>query len=161
MLHIETWKDNPVLRKICEPVKKSEWKEYVKLGREMQDYIKNPHHPGVGLAAPQIGITKRFIVASLLKDWDDENYRTIFMINPEIIDHSIETTCEYQEWCLSLPKVKSWYIARYQKIKVKYFDEKRKEKILWIDGLGSAIVQHEIDHLNWVLIVDKFVKSLL
>lgn len=158
MLHIETWKDNPILRTVCEPVKESELHKYVKIGKEMKKYIKHPSHMGVGLAAPQIGITKRFLVASLLKNWEDENYSTIFMINPEIIEHSQETTCKYQEWCLSLPNTKSWYIARYQKIKVHYFDEKFKEKILWIEGLASAIVQHEIDHLNGILILDKFVK---
>ncbi len=158
MLQIETGKDNPVLRTVCEKVKQSEWKKYAKIGKEMIKYIKHPDHMWVGLAAPQVWITKRFLVASLLKDWDDEIFSTILMINPEIIEHSDDTTCEYSEGCLSLPKTKAGYINRYKRIKVEYYDEKMKKKIIWIEKLGSAIVQHEIDHLNGVLVVDKFVK---
>lgn len=54
MLHIETGKDNPILRTICEPIRGHEMTQYVKLGREMLKYIKDPEHAGVGLAAPQI-----------------------------------------------------------------------------------------------------------
>lgn len=158
MLQIVIWEDNPILRTVCEPVKKSELKSVAKTAKEMIKYIKHPDHPGVGLAAPQIWITKRFLVSSLLRDWEDENYSTIIMINPEIIDHSKETTTEYSEGCLSLPKTKSGHIERFARIKVRFYDEKMKEKVLWIEGLASAIVQHEIDHLDGILIVDKFVK---
>lgn len=60
----------------------------------MLKYIKNPDNGGVGLAAPQIGVNKRIIVVSLMRDYDDEDYRTIAMINPEIIEHSEETCSE-------------------------------------------------------------------
>lgn len=158
MIHIETGKNNPILRSICSPVKKDEWKQYVKIGREMLEYIKNPDHAGVGLAAPQIGIEKRIIVVSLLRNWDDENFSTILMINPEILEASEETLCDIEEGCLSLPKTKKGFVARHKEVKLRYFDEKMQEKVMRFSGLASVIIQHEIDHLNGVLYIDKLVK---
>lgn len=158
MLHIETWKNNKILRTVCAPIKTDEWKKFAKLGREMVAYIKNPDHAGVGLAAPQVWVEKRIIVVSLLHDWEDENFSTVLMINPEILEASQETTKEVEEWCLSLPRTKKWYVARHQNIKLRYFDEKQKEKIIKLSWLASVIVQHEIDHLNGVLYIDKLVK---
>lgn len=63
----------------------------------MVDYIKNPDHAGVGLAAPQVGVTKRIMVCSLLQKWDDESFKTIMMLNPEILESSPETTCDIEE----------------------------------------------------------------
>lgn len=158
MLQIETWKNNPILRTVCDSVKKSEWKQYAKLGREMVAYIKDPDHAGVGLAAPQVGITKRVMVCSLLQNWDDESFSTVMMINPEILEFSSETTCDIEEWCLSLPTTKKGYVARHESIKLSYYDEKGKQKILRLWGLASVIVQHEIDHLNGELYIDKLEK---
>ncbi len=158
MLTIETGKNNKVLRTICSPIKTDEWKKYAKLGREMVAYIKNPDHAWVGLAAPQVWVEKRIIVVSLLHDWDDENFSTVLMINPEILEASSELTQEVEEWCLSLPRTKKWYVARHENIKLKYFDEKQQEKVIKLSGLASVIVQHEIDHLNGVLYIDKLVK---
>lgn len=157
MFTIETWKDNPMLRTVCESVKKSEWNEYVKLGKNMLAYIKDPENGGVGLAAPQIGVSKRILVASLMQDWEDENFSTVLMINPEILEFSEEINDTVEEGCLSLPKTKKGYVARHRDIKVKYFDEKGKEKILRLSGLASIVVQHEIDHLNGVLYIDKLI----
>jgi len=157
-LKIEIWKDNPVLRTVCEPIKQSEWKQYVKLWKEMVAYIKNPDHAGVGLAAPQVWVTKRIMVCSLLRSWDDESFKTVMMLNPEIIESSNETTCDIEEWCLSLPKSKKWFVARHESIKLAYYDEKAKKQIIRLSGLASVIVQHELDHLNWELYIDKLEK---
>jgi len=157
-LHIETWKDNPILRTVCEPIKSSEWKKYVKLWTEMVKYIKNPDHAGVWLAAPQVWVTKRIMVCSLLQNWDDENFKTIMMLNPEILEKSDTTTCDIEEWCLSLPKAKKGFVARHESIKLSYYDEKQKQKIIRLSGLASVIVQHELDHLNWELYIDKLEK---
>lgn len=158
MLHIEIWKENPLLRTVCDPIKKDEWKQYVKLGREMVEYIKDPDHAGVWLAAPQIGVEKRLIVVSLLRNWDDENFSTLMMLNPEILEASQETSCDIEEGCLSLPKTKKGFVARHKEIKLRYFDEKMQEKVMKFSGLASVIIQHEIDHLNGVLYIDKLVK---
>lgn len=153
MLKVETWVNNEILREKSEEIKPNEIKKYEKLGLEMIKYIKNPENGWVGLAAPQVWVNKRLIVVSLLKDRDDEDFKTIMMLNPEILEHS-ETTDKEEEGCLSVPWAK-WKVERYLWIKLKYQDNKWKEKILRLNGLSARIVQHEIDHIDWVLFVDK------
>ncbi len=157
MLTLQTGKDNPILRKVSEPITKKEWKKYSKLGNEMIKYIKNPKHAGVGLAAPQIGINKRIIVVSLISNWDDEQFSTIMMFNPKILEKSKEQVTNVEEWCLSLPDTKKWFVARHKDIKLTYFDEKMKQHTLRISWLASVIVQHEIDHLDGILFIDKLI----
>jgi peptide deformylase len=77
------------------------------------------------------------------------------MLNPEILEHS-ETTDKEEEGCLSVPWAK-WKVERYLTIKLSYLDNKGKQKLLRLNGLSARIVQHEIDHINWVLFIDKLV----
>lgn len=103
---------------------------------------------GVGLAAPQVGISKRFFVVI-----SDDNVRRVF-INPEIIKTSAENS-EYEEGCLSLPGV-SEKIVRPVKISVSAIDENGKRFVLDdADGLLARIIQHENDHLNGILYIDR------
>lgn len=155
MLQVETWLDNEILRKRSEEIKPNEIKKYEKLGNEMIKYIKNPKNGWVGLAAPQIGVNKRIVVVSLLKDREDEDFKTIMMINPEILEHS-EITDKEEEWCLSVPW-ETGKVERYLSIKLSYLDNKGKQKILKLSWVSARIVQHEIDHLNGELFVDKLV----
>ncbi len=155
MLKVQTWINNEILREKSEKIKINEIKKYEKLGNEMIKYIKNPNNGWVGLAAPQVWVNKRLIIVSLLRDRDDEDFKTIMMINPEILEHS-ETKDKEEEWCLSVPGAK-WKVERYLTIKLKYLDNKWKEKALRLQGLSARIVQHEIDHIDWVLFVDKLV----
>jgi peptide deformylase len=159
MLHIETWKTNTILRTVSENIKKNELKQYTKLWKEMIKYIKNPENWWVWLAAPQVWYNKRLIIVSLLKNRDDENFPTLMMINPEILEHSSVLEKDV-EWCLSVPWEK-WKVARFSEIKLKYIDEKGKEKTLYLKWLSARIVQHEIDHLNWVLFTDRLNDDLL
>ena len=152
MLKIETWKQNEILRKVALEVKQSELNNVIKLWKEMIKYIKNPDNWWVWLAAPQVWHTIRLIVVSLLKDREDENFKTIMMINPVILEHS-EETCKDEEWCLSVPGEK-WQVQRYNSIKVSFIDEKKSKQVLVLNWLSARIVQHEIDHLNWVLFTD-------
>jgi peptide deformylase len=153
MLNIEIWKENKILRKVSEKINNSEIKKYIKLGKEMIKYIKNSDNWWVWLAAPQVWYNKRLITVSLLKDRDDENFSTLMMINPEIIEHNKILESD-TEWCLSVPWEK-WEIERFQSIKLKYTDEKTKERTLILSSLSARIVQHEIDHLDWILFTDK------
>ncbi len=159
MLHIETWKQNKILRTVSEKIKKNELKQHIKLGKEMIKYIKNPDNGWVWLAAPQVWHNKRLIIVSLLKDRDDEDFPTLMMINPEILEHSSILEKDI-EWCLSVPWEK-WKVARFSEIKLKYIDHKGKEKILYLKWLSARIVQHEIDHLNWVLFTDRVNDDIL
>ena len=87
-LTIETGEDNEILRSVSDTIKPAELKQYRALAESMIKHIKNPDNGGVGLAAPQVGINKRLIVVSLMRTYDDESYRTIAMVNPEIIEHA-------------------------------------------------------------------------
>lgn len=155
MLQVETWLNNEILRTRSEEIKPNEIKKYEKLGNEMIKYIKDPKNGWVGLAAPQVGVNKRIVVVSLLRDREDEDFKTVMMINPEILEHS-ETTDTEEEWCLSVPG-STGKVERFLSIKLRYLDNKGKEKNLRLTGVSARIVQHEIDHLNGELFVDKLV----
>lgn len=150
---IETWADNPVLRTQCTPVMDSEWSRYAKIGKQMVAYIKNPDNGGIGLAAPQIGITKRMIVCWLPEKPDDKHYQVVLMVNPEILEFG-PLSDRMEEWCLSLPEMR-WVVERPTSIKISYQDEKGKKCIRTVVGYGARVVQHEVDHINGVLFIDK------
>ena len=108
---------------------------------------------GIGLAAIQVAHAKQVLILNIPDEEDkqmDENLLEI--INPELLEKSGETT--YQEGCLSVPR---FYedIKRYEKIVLKYQDRYGESKTLEADGLLSIAIQHEIDHLNGILFIDK------
>ncbi len=159
MLKIEIWENNKILRNKSLEIKKTDFKKYLKLAKEMLKYIKNPDNNSVWLAAPQVWKNIRLIAVSLPKTWEDENFPNYIMYNPEILEFSQDKET-MEEGCLSLPEIRE-EVTRPKKIKIKYFDEKAKEKILFLDYPSSAIIQHEIDHLDWILFTDKVKKKNL
>lgn len=106
--------------------------------------------PGIGLAAPQVGVLKRVIVL----DIDREEVKTgpLFMANPEIVEASDEDVT-YEEGCLSVPEHYS-DVARPAKVTVRYLDRDGKKQELTCEGLLATCVQHEIDHLDGILFID-------
>ena len=105
---------------------------------------------GIGLAAGQVGILKRLIVIDISKDKKKKN--PIFLINPEIISKSKNTSI-YEECCLSLPGHFA-EIERPEECKIKYIDYDGKKKEMKANGLLATCIQHEIDHLNGILFID-------
>jgi peptide deformylase len=105
--------------------------------------------PGIGLAAPQIGQKLRFIVVDVQPN---EVRQPIALINPEIIARTTELATR-EEGCLSLPGQFA-EITRPARVKVRYLDASGARKEIEADGLLSACLQHEIDHLDGVLFVD-------
>ena len=154
---IQKWIDNIILRKRSDEVTPSEHRNLVKLWEDMIKFIKDPDNKGVWLAAPQIGINKRLIVVSLLRTYDDNTFKTIMMINPKILWSSDEFELD-NEWCLSVPR-RYWDVLRSKSIKVSYLDNKWKENALLLSWISARIIQHEVDHLDWVLFVDKLVEK--
>ena len=152
MLTIETGLNNEILRTVSAEITKNEMPNMVKLGKEMVKYVKAPKNKAVWLAAPQIGINKRIIAVSLMKSWEDDNFKTIMMINPEILEHSEQKNIEV-EWCLSVPGEQG-KISRWNMIKLRYIDEKWKTQTVIYDDLRARVLQHEIDHINGLLYVD-------
>lgn len=106
--------------------------------------------PGIGLAAPQVGVTKRIIVADVCKEENKREPRRL--INPEISWKSDEMFA-YEEGCLSLPEQYS-DVARPKEVGIRYLDEKGKRRELEAEGLLAVCLQHEMDHLDGILFVD-------
>lgn len=135
-----------VLRKVCEPVKPEEINDEMRsLFEEMFQTMVSAD--GVGLAAPQVGISKRFFVVIA-----DDDVKRVF-INPQIIKTSEETS-EFDEGCLSIPGVNET-ITRPEKVIISALNENGKPFVLEADGLLGRVVQHENDHLDGILYIDR------
>lgn len=107
--------------------------------------------PGVGLAAPQIGVLDRLIVLDCVKE-QGETPRPLIMFNPEVIAASDQTSV-YEEGCLSIPEQYA-EVTRPAEVTVKWIDRNGKEQQEDFAGLWATCVQHEIDHLNGKLFID-------
>lgn len=122
-----------------------------KIHRLIEDMVETMYaSSGVGLAAPQIGISKRLIVVDVSQK--GEKMPVIALINPEIL--SSEGDAQAQEGCLSLPDFTA-NISRAEKIMVSGLDKKGKPVLIRGEGLLARALQHEIDHLDGVLLLDK------
>ncbi len=138
---------DPRLKKKAQPIDAVD----TSIAKLMSDMLETMYDaPGVGLAAPQVGVLKRVIVVDPARE--DEKPQPIKMANPEILWSSNETK-EYEEGCLSLPEEYD-LVQRPDRIKVRYLDEKNNQKELDADGFLAVIIQHEMDHLEGVLFVD-------
>ncbi len=119
--------------------------------RLMDDMLETMYvAPGIGLAAPQVGVAKRIIVIDVADK--GELPRPYRMANPEIVWKSDETAT-YEEGCLSVPE---YYadVERAAKVRVRYLDEQNEIRELEAEGLLAVCIQHEIDHLAGTLFVD-------
>lgn len=146
--------DNKVLRTKSLPVKKTD-KKLKKLIADMTDTLLDCD--GLGIAAPQVGVNLRIYVARL--NFQTSNETIVPMINAEIINFSKETELG-EEGCLSVPK-RYGLIKRFESVTVKYMDAKGQRHVLKLEGLNARLMQHEIDHLDGILIVDKMEKEVL
>jgi len=107
---------------------------------------------GVGLAAPQVGLDLRLLVALAMREPGDEEAEPIVMVNPEILDRSRDTW-EYEEGCLSIPGIRG-EVTRPLTIRVRYRDLEGAEHTLDAGEMFARILQHEIDHLDGRLFID-------
>ena len=105
--------------------------------------------PGIGLAAPQVGIGLRLAVLDLMAD---DKPAPIVLVNPEIVAAS-DTVATREEGCLSLPNQYA-DVTRPARVKVRYFDQAGAKQEIEGDGLLAACLQHELDHLDGILFVD-------
>lgn len=106
--------------------------------------------PGIGLAAPQIGVLSRLIVMDCVKDEGDPE--PMVMFNPEILASSDDTNV-YEEGCLSIPDQFA-EVTRPKEVRVGWIDQNGNPQEKDFDGLWATCVQHEIDHLNGKLFID-------
>ena len=111
---------------------------------------------GIGLAAPQVAVNKQLIVIDC--EPDNPANEPLVLINPQIKSYS-QDLCTGEEGCLSVPGV-YMDVVRPQAIEVAYKDEQGRPRKLKASGLLSRVIQHEMDHLNGVLFVDRVENSL-
>ncbi len=107
--------------------------------------------PGIGLAAPQVGVLSRLIVMDCVKE-DASEARPLVMFNPEVLASSDETKI-YDEGCLSIPEQFA-EVTRPKVVDVRWIDQNGNEQTETFDGLWATCVQHEIDHLDGKLFID-------
>ncbi len=106
--------------------------------------------PGVGLAAPQVGVLRRMVVIDTAKD--DAPKAPILLVNPEIVSAGDERR-SHEEGCLSIPEIYA-EIERPALVRVRFVDSEGKLREEDFRDLLATVVQHEIDHLNGVLFID-------
>ncbi|HEX4569101.1 MAG TPA: peptide deformylase [Dongiaceae bacterium] len=138
---------DPRLKVKCRPVAKVD----AKVARLMDDMLETMYAaPGIGLAAPQVGVAQRVIVLDVARE--DEKPAPLRMANPELVWVSDEDTT-YNEGCLSLPEHYA-DVVRPKAIRVRYLDHQNEIRELEAEGLLATCIQHEMDHLDGILFVD-------
>lgn len=120
------------------------------LQERMLATVNDPENPGVGIAAPQVGIPYRMVA---VQRFDKEGQPFGFYINPEIISYS-EETVNSPEGCLSVPG-KNGTVKRSASIEISYMDKDFNPVTERVEGFTAIVFQHEIDHLNGILYPDR------
>ena len=137
---------DPRLKKLCEPVPQIT----ADIGRLAEDMLQTMYDaPGVGLAAPQVGVMKRLLVMDCIKDGPPE---PMVLINPEVTWTSEDLNI-YEEGCLSIPEQYA-EVKRPAEVRVRWRALDGSEQERQFSGLWATCVQHEIDHLDGKLFID-------
>jgi len=143
---------DPTLRAKCDPIKNFNGEALLAadLRDTLLDFIKR-NGLGHGIAAPQIGIKKRAIYV-VTDDFEGE------MLNPRIVSHSDK---EFVSWdaCFSFKAAIFVKVRRWEEVTMEYFTVEGGRRSLHADGLLSALLQHEVDHLDGILFVDRQVRE--
>ncbi|MCF7835155.1 peptide deformylase [Candidatus Gracilibacteria bacterium] len=153
---IQTGENNPILRKVSVEIKNID-DDIKEFGEELIELMQL--YDGAGLAAPQVGRNIRMIATTQWKETKNsiKLLSKILMINPKIIEKSKDIVVS-EEACLSIPNFKG-KVKRYKYIVVEYLDLDGKLKKKKLKDLDAFIVQHEYDHLDGVLFIDKIIKN--
>ncbi len=141
-----------VLKKVAEDIDK-DYPELETLISNMWDTMYNAH--GIGLAAPQIGLSIRLFLVdtkqSMEEEDKDKGIKKVF-INAEIIEEAGDDF-SYEEGCLSIPGIKG-EVYRPEQVKIKYLDENFVEHTEVYDGINARVIQHEYDHIDGILFTE-------
>jgi peptide deformylase len=143
---------DPILRKKAQPIDK----DYEGLQEIIENMWETMYYSdGVGLAAPQVGLSIRIFIIDASSGADEEpeleNFKKVF-INPEIIEiYGDEWTMN--EGCLSLPEIRE-DVLRPDRVRIRYFDENFNEHEEEFKGFAGRVIQHEYDHLDGKLFID-------
>jgi peptide deformylase len=138
---------DPRLKQTSAPVKQVD----AGVRKLMDDMLETMYQaPGIGLAAPQVGVLKRVIVLDLAREGEDP--QPLRLANPEVVWVSDEDVT-YNEGCLSVPEHYA-DVVRPGACRVRYLDHDNKQREIAAEGLLATCLQHEIDHLDGVLFID-------
>ncbi|MGA3851524.1 peptide deformylase [Bacillus pumilus] len=159
---------HPVLRQTAEAVELPPTEEEKQQLADMIEFVKNSQNadlaekyglrPGVGLAAPQINVSKRMIAVHC-EDEDGEEY-SYALFNPRIVSHSVKSAyLTTGEGCLSVDEAIPGFVPRYQKIRVKATTLEGEDIDIRLKGFPAIVFQHEIDHLNGIMFYDHIQKD--
>ncbi|PRR92301.1 MULTISPECIES: peptide deformylase [unclassified Bacillus (in: firmicutes)] len=159
---------HPVLRQTAEAVELPPTEEEKQQLADMIEFVKNSQdadmaekyglRPGVGLAAPQINVSKRMIAVHC-EDDDGEEY-SYALFNPRIVSHSVKRAyLATGEGCLSVDEAIPGFVPRYQKIRVKATTLEGEDIDIRLKGFPAIVFQHEIDHLNGIMFYDHIQKD--
>lgn len=164
---------HPTLRETAAEVELPLSDEDIILGEKMMQFLKHSQDPvmaekmglrgGVGLAAPQLNISKRIIAVLVPNPEDEEGNPPAeayglqeIMYNPKIVSHSVQQAALADgEGCLSVDRLVEGYVPRHSRITVEYFDKTGEKHKIKLKGYHSIVVQHEIDHLNGIMFYDR------
>ena len=139
---------DPVLRRVAAPVATVD----DRIRQLAEDMLETMYEaPGIGLAAPQIGVLERVIVCDVATG-EEEEPAPMVLINP-VIEAASEETKVWEEGCLSIPEYVE-EVTRPASVTVGYLDKDGVQQSVEADGLLAVCLQHEIDHLNGVLFID-------
>ncbi len=147
-LKIITGEKNPILRAVSEPVKKFDV-GLKKFAKDLKEAMMSAD--GLGIAAPQVGKNIRVFVMTL--NYKTENQVIVTMVNPRMVAHSAEVEIG-EEGCLSVPG-KYGNVERFTNVTVEFFDLNGERQVFELNGLNARVAQHEMDHINGVLFVDR------
>ena len=143
----------PVLKKVGEPITK-DYENLSDIIENMWETMYNAH--GVGLAAPQVGLSIRLFVIDSMQIMEegeeDKGIKKVF-INAQIIEESGEEW-SYEEGCLSIPHIRG-DVDRQETVTLRYQDENFVEHTETFDGVNARVIQHEYDHIDGKLFVEK------
>ncbi|UZJ77323.1 peptide deformylase [Fictibacillus sp. KU28468] len=159
---------HPILREKAENVELPPQQEDIETAKKMLEFLKNSQdpdiaqkyklRPGIGLACPQIGISKR-IIAVHTTDEQGELF-SYALFNPRIVSHSVKVTyLESGEGCLSVDREVPGLVPRYAKATVKGTTIDGEQVELKLKGMPAIVFQHEIDHLDGIMFYDRINKE--
>ena len=143
--------DSTILRQKSLPISEQmvQSEDFAVLRRRMLATVQDPDNEGVGIAAPQVGISRQMVA---VQRFDKEGEPFEFFINPEIVERIGEKEAG-GEGCLSVPEIRG-DVERWQTIRLRYRDEQFVEREELIEGFTAVIFQHELDHLDGKLFID-------
>lgn len=143
---------DPLLKTVCTPVAELD-EDADALAQDLIDTMVAAGH-SVGVAAPQIGVTKRVAVVDVSKSklGRDNNHGLLVMINPEILEREGNETM--REGCMSIPDY-TGNVTRAAGVVVQFCDRQGSERVIRANGFEAIAIQHELDHLDGLLFLDR------